>query len=93
MRYFLLLQGMIRWKGFSKKKKRACGVWAVGRRENILWAVETNKDMVYRIALHDCRNRHDAEDIMQIVFLNCTAQRWHLKAGAFEELADTGDGE
>lgn len=26
-------------------------------------------DMVYRIALHDCRNRQDAEDIMQIVFM------------------------
>ena len=27
------------------------------------------QDMVYRIALHDCRNSHDAEDIMQTVFM------------------------
>lgn len=25
--------------------------------------------MVYRLALHDCRNMHDAEDVMQNVFL------------------------
>ncbi len=27
------------------------------------------QDMVYRIAFHDCRNSHDAEDVMQTVFL------------------------
>lgn len=27
------------------------------------------QDMVYRIALHDCRNTHDAEDVMQTVFM------------------------
>lgn len=37
--------------------------------EKYIATVEMYKDMVYRIALHDCRNRHDAEDIMQIVFL------------------------
>lgn len=26
-------------------------------------------DMVYRLALHDCRNPQDAEDIMQTVFM------------------------
>ena len=27
------------------------------------------QDMVYRIAFHDCRNSHDAEDVMQTVFM------------------------
>ena len=31
--------------------------------------VTTYSPMVYRIALHDCRNHADAEDVMQNVFL------------------------
>lgn len=31
--------------------------------------VKKYSSMVYRIAFHDCRNRADAEDIMQNVFL------------------------
>lgn len=77
MRYFLLLQGMIGERLF-KKEETACGVWLLEEGKYIV-AVETNKDMVYRIALHDCRNRHDAEDIMQIVFL-----KLYRSAVAFE---------
>lgn len=47
--------------------------------EKYIATVEMYKDMVYRIALHDCRNRHDAEDIMQIVFL-----KLYRSAVAFE---------
>ena len=61
-----------------KKEETACGVWLLEEGKYIV-AVETNKDMVYRIALHDCRNRHDAEDIMQIVFL-----KLYRSAVAFE---------
>lgn len=36
-------------------------------------------DMVYRLALHDCRNPQDAEDIMQTVFM-----KLYMKNPAFE---------
>ncbi len=32
--------------------------------------VMTYQDMLYRLALHDCKNCHDAEDVVQTVFLN-----------------------
>ncbi len=37
--------------------------------ETYIETVQAYRDMVYRLALHDCRNRQDAEDVMQIVFL------------------------
>ena len=37
--------------------------------ERYIEIVTTYSPMVYRVALHDCRNHADAEDIMQNVFL------------------------
>ena len=36
--------------------------------ERYIEIVTTYSPMVYRVALHDCRNHADAEDIMQNVF-------------------------
>ena len=38
-------------------------------------------DMVYRLALHDCRNPQDAEDIMQTVFM-----KLYIRKPEFESL-------
>ena len=60
MRFFSAFSGIIGERLFTTGKEQgACEIEIVAQYQ----------DMVYRIAFHDCRNSHDAEDVMQTVFM------------------------
>ena len=57
-------------KGFSQQEKnRAPARYETVEEIRYIEIVAQYQDMVYRIAFHDCRNSHDAEDVMQTVFM------------------------
>jgi len=68
VRFFIHDKGIISERPFRKPTTCAYGERIVDETKFVELVIEYS-DMVYRLALHDCRNPQDAEDIMQTVFM------------------------
>lgn len=69
MRFFSCLPGIIGEELFITAKEQAPAGYETVEEIRYIEIVTEYQDMIYRLAFHDCRNRQDAEDVMQTVFL------------------------